>query len=327
MTSPIPSHWTVSSSEQGLRLDLFLAAPERLGSRSRVRAAINRGKVFLNDREVASREAGAQVRRGDVVRVWMDRPGSARRRSAYEVGPLRVVYEDEVLIVVDKPAGLLAVPLGRRKDAASVYSHLADHLGARGRQRPHVVHRIDRDTSGLVVFAKTAQAQQLLKEQFSRREPERVYRAVVMGCPTPAKGQWRDRLAWDAETLRQHVTTERNPTSSEAVSDYEVLETFGGASLIEVRLVTGKRNQIRIQAALRGHPLVGERQYAELKTRNSRLPTEIPELPRQALHAYRLVLRHPADNRPLTFEAPLPRDLLDLLSHLRRNRPASSATS
>jgi 23S rRNA pseudouridine1911/1915/1917 synthase len=285
--------------------------------------------VFLNGSEASIKDAGSPLAPGDIVRVWRDRPGSARLRiydasarqarvrphapgaSARYARPrnsgLQILYEDESLLVINKPAGLLAVPLGRGKPSRSAFSLLADHLAPRRRGKPFVVHRIDRDTSGLVVFAKTAAAQHAVKDQFARREPERVYWAIVHGSPHPPRGRWRDRLAWDGDALRQTVTDARDPKGVEAISDYHVLETFRDASLIEVRLHTGKRNQIRIQAAQRGHALVGERQYAK-----SAIPFS-----RQALHAHRLSFAHPIDGRRLTFEAPLPKDLADLLRRLR----------
>ena len=234
-----------------------------------MRTALERGQVFLNDVEASARDAGSRLTSGDIVKVWIDRPGSGRRKGTFEAGGLQILYEDETLLVVNKPAGLLTVPLGRGPSAAiaagkpstSAFSLLADHLGPRRRRTPFVVHRIDRDTSGIVVFAKAAAAQQVIKDQFARREPERVYWAVVHGTPHPARGRWRDHLAWDDDALRQTVTDAKDPRGVEAISDYRVLETFGDASLVEVRLHTGKRNQIRIQAAVRGHALVGERQY------------------------------------------------------------------
>jgi 23S rRNA-/tRNA-specific pseudouridylate synthase len=127
-------------------------------------------------------------------------------RAGFEASGLHILYEDETLLVVNKPAELLAVPLGRGSPSRSAYSLLADHLGSRGRRTPFVVHRIDRDTSGIVVFAKTAAAQQVIKDQFARRQPERVYWAIVHGSPRPARGRWRDHLAWDDDALRQTVT-------------------------------------------------------------------------------------------------------------------------
>jgi 23S rRNA pseudouridine1911/1915/1917 synthase len=306
------SQWTVTLDEQGIRLDRFLAASGRLGSRGRVRVALDRGQVFVNDVEASGRDAASRLASGDVVRLWIDRPGSRKRRSRFSAGGLDILYEDETLLVVNKPAGLLAVPLGRDKAASSAYDIVATHLGPRGRRTPFVVHRIDRDTSGIVVFAKSAAAQQAIKDQFARREPERVYWAVVHGSPRPAQGRWRDHLAWDADAVKQTVTTAKDPKGVEAISEYCVLETFADASLVEVRLHTGKRNQIRVQAARRGHALIGERQYADGASRKTG-----PTHSRQALHAYRLAFAHPIDHRRLTFEAPLPQDLAELLQRLR----------
>jgi 23S rRNA pseudouridine1911/1915/1917 synthase len=306
-------HWIVTSEQQGVRLDRFLAATDRLGSRGRVRVALDRGQVFVNEAE--AQDGAARLVAGDTVSLWMDRPGSASRRKSSKPGRLHILYEDATLLAVNKPAGLLAVPLGRGHSTASktgkpfssAYSSVAEHLGPR-RRRPFVVHRIDRDTSGIVVFAKTVAAQRAIKDQFARREPERIYWAVVHGHPRPARGRWRDHLAWDDDALKQTVTDVKNRMGVEAISDYRVLETFADASLVEVRLHTGKRNQIRIQAARRGHALLGERQYAKSGA----------SFPRQALHAYRLSFAHPIDGRQLTFEAPLPQDLADLLYRLRR---------
>jgi 23S rRNA pseudouridine1911/1915/1917 synthase len=308
-------HWIVTSEQHGLRLDRFLAAQDRLGSRRRVREALDRGQVFLNDREATAFDAGSPLTSGDIVRVWIDRPGSGKRKGGFEAKGLQILYEDETILVVNKPAGLLTVPLGRGP-SRSAYSLLAGHLGQRGRRTPYVVHRIDRDTSGIVVFAKTAATQRAIKDQFARRQPERVYRAVVHGTPRPARGRWRDYLAWDDHAVRQTVTDAKDPKGVEAISDYQVLETFGDASLVEVRLHTGKRNQIRIQAARRGYALIGERQYAGPSNRTGP-PHGGPGHPRQALHAHRLSFAHPIDGRTLTFEAPLPPDLDELLRRLR----------
>jgi len=304
--------WTAGSEDAGVRLDKFLAAGDRLGSRARVLAALDRGKIFLNGAEAAAADRATLLGIGDVVRAWMDRPGSARRRTA-RTGALEIVYEDDALLVLNKPAGLLVVPLERRGDAPSVYDLVEDHLRPRGKRRPLIVHRIDRDTSGLVVFAKIAMAQERLREQFKRHEAERVYRAIVYGRPRPPVGAWRDQLVWDRRALIQKETHARDPRGKEATSEYRVLEAFRDASLIEVRLVTGKRNQIRIQARLRGHTLVGERRYV-----NGPELLRPVAFGRQALHAYRLGFRHPMDERALQFEAPLPPDLVELLARLRR---------
>ena len=304
--------WTVPPEEEGTRLDKFLAHADRLGSRSRAAAAIERGKVYLNAN--LATDGSTRLAQNDVVRVWMDKPGSARRPTRPGPrGDLDIAYEDDVLVVVNKPPGVLTVPLERKRDAPSVFDQIVMYLKPAGRRRPFVVHRIDQDTSGLVVFAKDPTSQQRLKAQFARRQPERVYLAVVYGQPSPPEGTWRDTLVWDTKALIQKETHPRDPQGSEAIAEYRVVEAFREASLIEVRLRTGRRNQIRIQSRLRGHTLVGEQRY--VYGPESLRPIAFG---RQALHAYRLEFEHPTDGRPLTFEAPLPPDLVDLLARLRR---------
>jgi 23S rRNA pseudouridine1911/1915/1917 synthase len=306
--------WTASPSDAGSRLDKFLAAAGRIGSRAKVTAALERGKVFLNEVECAGSDGATRLVTGDVVRLWMDRPGSAARRPGpYKAGALDILYEDDALVVLNKPSGLLSVPLERRSQAPSIVTLLEDYFRSSGKRKPFVVHRIDLDTSGLVVFAKTARAQAALKDQFRRREPARVYLAVVYGHPAPEQGTWRDRLVWDTKALIQKETHPNDPSGMDAVSNYRVVERFASTSLIEVRLETGKRNQIRIQARLRGHTLVGETRY--VYGPDALRPIAFP---RQALHAHRLAFRHPSDDRPLEFEAPVPPDMSGLLARLRK---------
>jgi 23S rRNA pseudouridine1911/1915/1917 synthase len=313
-------HWLVTPLDAGVRLDKFLADASRLGSRGRATWALERGKVFLNDNEMGPGDASRRLSETDAVRLWMDRPGSARQRTRRvnaDGGQLQIVYEDDALIVVNKPAGLLSVPLPEPEGSESVQDYLLALLRSRGKRRPLVVHRIDRDTSGLVIFAVKADAQQRLKDQFRRREPGRTYLAIVYGVPTPPAGSWRDYLVWDDHSLIQRATHAKDPRGKESLSEYRLLEDFGGASLIEVRLITGKRNQIRIQARLRGHTLVGEQRYIFG-------PDELRGLdfPRQALHAFRLSFIHPISGREMSFEAPLPGDMEGLLQELRRRRPS-----
>jgi 23S rRNA pseudouridine1911/1915/1917 synthase len=306
--------WTAEGGEAGVRLDKFLAAPERLGSRGKALTALERGKVYVNGAEAQVSDAARPIAAGDVVRLWIDRPGSAKRRPRTgPSGDLDVVFEDDDLLVVNKPAGLLSVPLERNTGVPSVFDLIEERFRSHGRRRPLVVHRIDQDTSGLVVFAKHPDAQRKLKAQFARREPERVYLAVVYGHPAPPTGTWRDTLVWDDKALIQKETHPRDPRGTEAVSRYRVVESFRETSLIEVRLTTGRRNQIRLQARLRGHTLVGEDRYVYG-------PDILRPIAfgRQALHAARLGFAHPADGRMLTLEASLPRDFEDLLARLRR---------
>jgi 23S rRNA pseudouridine1911/1915/1917 synthase len=308
------SEWTAEPGDTGVRLDKFLAAPGRLGSRAKAFAALERGKVFLNGAEAGVPDAARRLEMGDLIRLWIDRPGTAkgRRPGTQLVGDLEIVFEDAALMVINKPAGLLTVPLERKAGVPSVQSQIETYLRPFGKRRPLVVHRIDQDTSGLVVFAKDGDAQGRLKAQFKRRDAERVYLAIVYGHLFPPEGRWRDHLVWDEKALIQKETHPRDPQAQEAISDYRVLERYRDTSLIEVRLESGRRNQIRIQARLRGHTLVGEKRYTFGP--DSLRPIQFE---RHALHACRLTFDHPADGRRCAFEAPPPADFQALIDRLR----------
>jgi 23S rRNA pseudouridine1911/1915/1917 synthase len=298
--------WAVAAGEAGVRLDKWLASPARLGSRGRAASALERGQVFLNEREVRLGEAGVTLALGDRVCLWRDRPGSASVRGPRRAGDLAIVFEDDVLLVADKPAGLLTVPAPGGGDR-SLADLVATHWRSHGKREPMVVHRIDRDTSGLVIFAKDGAAWAALKGQFARREPERVYLAVVRGVPEPACGEWRTWLRWDPRGLRQLVAPPHGRGATEAITRYAVTKAVAAGAALEVRLVTGRQHQVRVQAWHHGHPLVGERLYTDD-------PAAGPRFPRQALHARRLGFTHPRSGAPLAFEAPIPPDLQRLVA-------------
>jgi len=312
--------WVIAADAAGLRLDLWLARHGGAGSRSRAAAWLERGKVFVDGEAAGPADASRRLAPGARVGVWMDRPGSATPadRAAREARHLlQIVAEDPSFIVVDKPAGVLVEPLpGRAGAEVTLLELLANHVRHAPRAVFHVVHRIDRDTSGLVLFARTADARDALKDQFERRTPSRVYLAVLEGAPAPAHGRWEDQLAWDASKLRQRKAHATDARGKAAVADVEMVERFAAATLVKVSLITGKRNQIRVQAGLRGHPLLGERQY-----RFGAPPSQaLPRFGRQALHAWRLGFRHPVTGRPVAFTAEPPDDFTRLLAALR-SRP------
>ena len=292
--------WTVEQDGAGIRLDKFLSAEARLGSRGRATEAIQRGKVFLNDREAAPEDAAVKLVAGDRVRVWVDRPGTSRSGfRPRKAGELEILYEDEWLLVVNKPAGLLVVPLPQRDGTPTVYDQVQHHLRPRGKRRPLIVHRIDRDTSGLVVFAKDAGAQERLKEQFRRREPERVYQAIVYGHPSPASGTWCDRLLWDRKSLIQKQTHASDPRGKEAISEYRVVERFEEATLDRSAAGDGEAQPDSAPGApARTHARRRAALHLRARTRSGPI-----DFPRQALHAWRLGFRHPDDGRELRFEA------------------------
>lgn len=307
--------WTVAAGEAGQRLDKFLAAADRAGSRSRASDALTRGRVFVDGEEVDATAGARLVREGQSVRLWLDRPGSATRpsRTSARLG-LDVLFEDDALIVVNKPAGLLTVPLDGDSGAASVLALLWDRFRSFRTREPHVVHRIDKDTSGLVLFALHEQARARLVAQFARRTPQRLYLALVNGHPSPAAGTWEDRLAWDADAFVQRRARPDDPEARDASCDYRVVSTFTDTSLLEIRLHTGRQGQIRAQAQLRGHPLVGDRRYRPREGE----PGHGVAFPRQALHAQRLAFTHPVTDAPVEVTAPMPEDLRLLVDKLRR---------
>lgn len=306
--------WQVKATDSGVRLDKWLADATRLGSRAKAFDAIVRGKVFVNEVEQSAMDAGRKLQPRETVRVWVDRPGSAKHRAFTDrqVSGLHIVYEDEALLVINKPASLLTVKLPAHPDEPTLHDQVAEYTRQRSKMKPQIIHRIDRDTSGLVVFAKDIASRQHLKRQFMAQKPERVYQAVVYGIPFPEKGMWRDWLVWDEEELAQRLSDARDRRAVEAKCNYVVKEEFKNSSLLEIKLTTGKQNQIRIQATAHGHQLVGEKQYA------AKPPLTAIPFPRQALHAYKLNLRHPKNERLMSFTAPLPSDFEALLNRLRK---------
>ena len=279
-------NWTVTDAEAGERLDKFLAAADRAGSRARAVDALDRGRVFVNDREVSRADAGSRVAAGDVVRLWVDRPGSAKRRATLgERRDLPIVYEDDRVVVLDKPPGLLAVPLPRKRssDARSVFDELEDASGPH-RRRPFVVHRIDRDTSGWCCSRRAPRDQETLKAQFIRHEPERVYLAIVYGHPSPRAGTWRDTLVWDTRALIQKETTRAIRAARRPSAHYRVVEALDGASLIEVS-ARHRQAQSDPHPGAAARPHAGWRAALHLRARDAaadRFPA--PGAPRLSAH-------------------------------------------
>lgn len=274
--------------------------------------------MFIEDVEQTGADAGRPVKAGMAIRLWMDRPGSASRRGPRKIHGLDILFEDDVIIVLNKPTGLLTVPLPESPDEESLAARVEEHWQSHRRREPLVVHRIDRDTSGVVVFAHTPEAWRDLKACFERREPVRQYLAVVFGRPEPAAGTWRTWIRWDEERLIQIPCGPEEEGAKEAEMRYEVVESFAEASLVSFALVTGRQHQVRVQAMCHEHPLLGERIYVGSHgARVSRAFT------RQALHAAALTFPHPVSRKPVTFEAPLPRDLRQLLRRL--DKPQADA--
>lgn len=222
--------------------------------------------------------------------------------------PFYIVHQDKDIIVVDKPAGLLAVPVPNG-NPKNLFDLVAEHLGKHG-VRVGCVHRIDRYTSGLMVFAKNKRAYDHLLEQFKNHTPKRTYLAIVRGIVEQDEGTLEHHLKLIKEGFRNIVVNPDEEGATSARLSYKVKERFLSTTLIEVYLDTGLKNQIRVQFEHIGHQLVGDQHYAEEEEAE-------PLINRQALHAYRLEFEHPRTGRNVSYEAKIPADMLRLIDRYR----------
>ncbi|HEY6257181.1 MAG TPA: RluA family pseudouridine synthase [Xanthobacteraceae bacterium] len=311
----------VAGPDAGERLDRVLAAAVTDLSRSRLKALILAGEVAIGERTI--RDPGHRVNVGDTVTVAIPPPEPAE--PAPQDIPLKIVFEDDEIIVIDKPKGLVVHPAAGNWSGTLVNALIA-HCGASlsgigGVRRPGIVHRLDKNTTGLMVVAKTDAAHRALSRQFADHGRtgalQRGYLAFAWGAPDRPKGTiaapiGRHRQARDKMAVR--------PDGREAVTHWEVLERYAGsgadsaASLLACRLMTGRTHQIRVHLASIGHPLMGDDTYgAGFRTKAARLPSDaraaLAGLGRQALHAYLLGVEHPSRGEYLEFRSELPDDL------------------
>jgi len=333
MTAAIVETIKIADDEQELRLDRVLAARIPSLSRSRLKALILNGEVAIAARTI--RDPAARVKSGDTVTVTLPPPEAAK--PVGEPIPLNIVYEDDALIVIDKPAGLVVHPAaGHAKGTLvnALIAHCGDSLsGIGGVKRPGIVHRLDKDTSGLMVAAKTDAAHRALSAQFANKAEsgiERGYLAFVWGVPGRAGG------TIDAPLDRHPQARDKRAVRAggrAAVTHWRLLQRFTGsdgkpvASLLACTLETGRTHQIRVHLAHIGHPILGDAVYgAAFKSKASRLPPRaraaLEGLGRQALHAYLLAIEHPQTRKSLRFQSELPADLRRLHDALAAESPS-----
>jgi 23S rRNA pseudouridine1911/1915/1917 synthase len=292
----------------GERLDRALTLLLDDRSRALIQKHIEAGAVSI-DGAPPKQGAKTKLYPGAVIR-YQPPPPEPLELVAEEI-PLSILFEDEHMLVIDKPAGLVVHPAAghpRGTLVNAVLHHLqADLQGVGSAERPGIVHRLDRDTTGVIAIAKTARAHELLGKAFSERRVDKMYLAVAHGVPSPEQGTidtWYGRHPRDRKRFSSKVMSGKR-----AVTHYRVSEKLRGASSLEIHLETGRTHQIRVHFADKGHPLVGDPVYG---TRKALAPFDRP-----ALHSYRLSLEHPITGRKLTCEAPIPQDLLDLVEALR----------
>jgi 23S rRNA pseudouridine1911/1915/1917 synthase len=298
-----------------LTTEVTAEAPNRIGgivqaltqlSHSKSRGLFDHGCVQLNGK--ACSDHSQKVKPGDKVEVRYDpTQGYPEKKKPWEDRSFEIVFEDSCLLVVNKAAQVLTVAT-ERDELNTLENRITKYLRSTGhKQKAFVVHRLDRGVSGLLVFAKTPRVLASLQEQFQDRKPQRIYTAIVFGHPRPREGTFRSYLT-TGKNLDQYST--RQPGEGElAITHYKVVKTLADTAVVEVRLETGRRNQIRVHFADHGHPVLGDLRYNRRKGQHSAWPKG-----RLALHATTLGFVHPLTKQPVEFHAPLPNVMTRFIS-------------
>jgi 23S rRNA pseudouridine1911/1915/1917 synthase len=298
----------------GWRLDRALAAAVPTLSRERLKALIRSGALEAAGKPV--RDPATKVRGGELFLLVVPEPEPAHNEP--QDIPLRIIFEDEHLLVVDKPAGLVVHPAVGNRDGTLVNAllyHCGGSLsGIGGVARPGIVHRIDKDTSGLLLVAKTDVAHEGLAKQFAAHSIDRRYLAIVTGVPKASKGTVDAPLARSAAN-RKKIAIVEGKRGKRAVTHWTRLTVLSDAALVECRLETGRTHQVRVHMASIGHPLVGDPVYGRSGKTHGKLLKEL-QFHRQALHAAELGFTHPVTKHRLSFSSGMPPDMQELFNAL-----------
>ncbi|SEL95869.1 ribosomal large subunit pseudouridine synthase D [Syntrophus gentianae] len=315
--------YPVNGAEGGLRLDVFLTRQRTDLSRARLQRLIDEGRVAIGG--ITAIRASQKLRAGDVVAL--EEPQAVPLGLVPQEIPLSILYEDHDLLVLDKPAGLVVHPAAGHAEGTLVNAllyHCRDLSGIGGVLRPGIVHRLDKDTSGLLVVAKTDLAHSGLAAQFKRHQVGKTYFALVYGDPREDQG------LIDLPVGRHPVERKKMSTKSrrgkEAITSWKIAERFGVAALLSVDIKTGRTHQIRVHLAAMGHPVVGDPVYGGSRRLSAIgdpvIKTLLKGMDRQALHAARLSFVHPGTGRTMEFYAPPPPDIAELCTFLREHGAA-----
>jgi 23S rRNA pseudouridine1911/1915/1917 synthase len=323
VASPATRSVTVRPEDSGERLDRLLARDLGENSRSQLKRLIQSGRLSHNGMTIT--DPSIRVKPGQVFTLTL--PDPVADDPEPQAISLDIRFEDEQLLVLDKPAGMVVHPAPGNPDRTLVnalLAHCGDSLsGIGGVRRPGIVHRLDKETSGLMVVAKTDLAHQKLSAAFAVHSLLRVYRAAVWGVPHPATGTIEGNIGRSPVDRKKMAVVARG--GKQALTRYEVLKSFRDkAALVECRLATGRTHQIRVHMSERGHPLIGDPCYGRrpgakrLDGIPEELRREAAAFQRQALHSYRLGFEHPSSGAWLEFESALPRDFDHLVRVLER---------
>jgi len=311
--------YIVNEDESGLRLDHFLTMKEEALSRSFIQKLIKEKNITVNDKPS---KPSYKLRDNDRIEVIVPEPEPSHAQP--EEIPLNVLYEDDALIVINKPAGMVTHPAAGNYSGTlvnAILAHCTNLSGIGGVQRPGIVHRLDKDTSGVLVVAKTDFAHQSLAAQFKEHQVKKIYLALICGIPVQDDGTIIAPIGRSIRNRKKMAVT--NIRSREATTHFKVIERYDGFSFVEVMPETGRTHQIRVHFAHIGHPMVGDQVYGGGRKRAineahfPKVKQMIAELNRQALHAHLLGFLHPSTKEYVEFTTPIPEDIQKILDVLR----------
>jgi 23S rRNA pseudouridine1911/1915/1917 synthase len=307
---------TVTDQAAGARIDSFLASEIGQVSRTRIQRAISYGDILVNDRTV---KPSYRLRAGDRIEIDLSEPPPVELRP--EPIPLNIVFEDDDLIVVDKPAGMVVHP-GAGMESGTLANALVYHFnelsGTAGCIRPGIVHRLDKETSGLLLVAKNDLAHEHLSEQFRQRQVLKLYMALVYGRLSEPRGQIDARIG-RSPTNRTRMAVLGGGAGRPALTLFEIIERYQEFTLLKVQIKTGRTHQIRVHLAHIGHPVVGDTTYGggrSTTVRNLAIRRQLTSLNRNLLHSTRLAFDHPRTGERMDFSSPLPAEFTRFLALL-----------
>lgn len=295
-----------SLPKSSLRLDVYLARRIQSLSRAQIQSLIDRGKVAVNG-EV--KKSSWKLKKGD--KIWVQYAIPQPQKLIPQDLPLHLLYDDESLAVVDKPSGIIVHPgAGNKKNTLvnALLFRFPQIKGIGSENRPGIVHRLDKETSGVLVVAKNLYSYTDLKGQFKFREVTKTYITLVWGRMPQKEGEISHPIGRHVKDRKRMSVQTKKPRV--AITFYSVLEEFSGFTLVKVKPLTGRTHQIRVHLSVSGHPVVGDKRYGPKKTKI--------KPPRLFLHAQELTIRHPATNEKMTFVSPIPSDLKNFLDQLSK---------
>lgn len=296
--------------ELPMRLDRWLVNQRPEQSRARIQKFITAGLVKVNNKIGVAK---TPLRKNDEILIWMPPPEPLPYLRPQDIS-LNILFEDKHLIVINKPAGLTVHPAPGNKDGTLVNGllhHCPDLPGINGKLRPGIVHRLDKDTTGCIVIAKSQEALVKLQVQIQRRIAKRKYLGIVHGVPQGTSGIIKGAIGRHPKDRKKYAVV-KDEDGRYACTNWKLLEKFGDYSLLEFELDTGRTHQIRVHCSHIGHPILGDQTYSRCR----KLPIKLTG---QVLHAFKLELLHPINSEEMIFEAPLPNIFNKLISLLRKN--------